>query len=40
VNAHVVVLGRRLDAVVYSSDPDDLRELLTASNAALRIITV
>jgi hypothetical protein len=40
VDAHVVMLGLSLDAVVYSSDPDDLRELLTAGNATLPIITI
>jgi hypothetical protein len=36
VDAHVVVLARRLDAVVYSSDPDDLRKL----DGGLRIVAV
>jgi len=40
VDGHVVAMALRLDAVIYSSDPDDLRELATAAGRTLRIIPV
>lgn len=40
VDAHVVAMALRLDAVVYSSDPNDLRELAAAAGRTVRIIPV
>jgi hypothetical protein len=40
VDGHVVAMALRLNAVVYSSDPDDLCDLAAAAGRTLRIIPV